>query len=121
MNKIYLKLIAISMTLILSVTVVGMSSYAWLVLSGNPTVTGIQIAIGGGNTILVAPDMTTVVDGATYHYPGPFSDTMNFSRYDSYAYLNDLAGLTPVSTADGVNWFLPEYYDFFRVLPSADL
>lgn len=113
MNKIYLKLIAISLTLILSVTVVGMSSYAWLVLSGNPTVTGIQIAIGGGNTILVAPDMTTEVDGVIYHYPGPFSDNMNFSTQKGYAYLNELAGLTPVSTADGVNWFLPEYYDFF--------
>ena len=110
MKKIYFKLIAITLTLVLSVTVVVMSSYAWFVLSGNPVATGIQISIGGGNTILVAPDVTQVVDGQTYHYPGRFSDTMNFSQHDSYDYLKELGGLTPVSTADGINWFLPEYY-----------
>ena len=110
MNKIYFKLIAITLTLVLSVSVVVMSSYAWFVLSGNPVATGIQISIGGGNTILVAPDMTQVVDGKTYHYPGRFSDTMNFGQQESYNYLKELGGLTPVSTADGVNWFLPEYY-----------
>ena len=80
MNKIYLKLIAISLTLVLSVSVVAMSSYAWLVLSSSPAVSGIQVTIGGGNTILVAPDITEVVDGQVYHYPGTFSDTMNFSK-----------------------------------------
>lgn len=112
MRKIYLKLIAISLTLVLSVSVMAMSSYAWLVLSGSPAVSGIQVVIGGGNTILVAPDVTKEVDGTIYHYPGPFTDNMNFSRYTTYAYLKDLAGLTPVSTADGVNWFIPEYYDY---------
>ena len=112
MKKIYFKLIAITLTLVLSVSVVVMSSYAWFVLSGNPVATGIQISIGGGNTILVAPDVTQVVDGQTYHYPGPFSDTMNFSNYESYDYLAQLGGLTPVSTADGINWFLPEYYQY---------
>lgn len=110
MNKIYIKLIAITITLVLSVSVVVMSSYAWFVLSGNPVATGIQVSIGGGNTILVAPDITQVVDGTAYHYPGSFSDTMNFSQHDSYDYLKTLGGLTPVSTADGVNWFLPAYY-----------
>lgn len=112
MRKIYLKLIAISLTLILSVSVMAMSSYAWLVLSGNPAVSGIQVVIGGGNTILIAPDVTKEVDGTIYHYPGPFTDNMNFSRYTTYAYLKNLAGLNPVSTADGVNWFIPQYYDF---------
>ena len=112
MRKVYLKLIAISLTLFLSVSVVAMSSYAWLVLSGNPAVSGIQVVIGGGNTILIAPDVTEEVDGVTYHYPGTFTDTMNFSRYTSYSYLNDVAGLTPVSTSDGITWFIPQYYDY---------
>ena len=73
--------------------------------------TGIQVTIGGGNTILVAPDITEVVDGIAYHYPGKFSDKMNFSRHESYDYLKELGGLNPVSTADGVNWFLPTYYN----------
>ena len=60
MKKIYLKLIAISLTLILSVSVVAMSSYAWLVLSGNPAVSGIQVVIGGGNTILIAPELESL-------------------------------------------------------------
>lgn len=111
MKKIYLKLLAMSLALILSITMVVMSSYAWFVLSDSPTVSGIQVAIGGGNTILLAPDVTKVVDGKTLHYPGWFSDTLNFSQHDAYDYLHKLGGLTPVSTADGINWYLPTYYD----------
>lgn len=112
MRKISIKLIAITLTLILSLSVMVMSTYAWFVLSKNPVVTGTQVAIGGGNTILIAPDITQVIDGKTYHYPGAFSDTMHFEQQESYSFLKDLGGLTPVSTADGVNWFLPDYYDF---------
>jgi hypothetical protein len=112
MGKIYAKLIAITFTLVLSVSVVVMSSYAWLVLSGNPVATGIQVTIGGGNTILIAPNVPKEVDGVVYHMPGPFSDTMNFNSFTYYDYLDTLGGLSPVSTADGVHWFLPEYYDF---------
>ncbi len=110
MKKIHTKLIAITLTLALALSVMVMATYAWFVLSGDPAVSGIQVAIAGGNTILVAADMTKVVDGVTYHYPGTFSDTMHFNQQPSYLYLNTLGGLTPVSTADGVNWFLPTYY-----------
>ena len=112
MNKMYFKLIAITLTLILSASVVVVSSYAWFVLSGNPVATGIQVTIGGGNTILVAPDVTQEVEGVVYHYPGHFSDTMNFSQHPSYAYLREVGGLSPVSTANGVDWFLPTYYTY---------
>lgn len=111
MGKIYAKLLIISLALLLSVSVVVMSTYAWLVMSSSPVVSGIQVTIGGGNTILVAPDLQQEVDGNTYHYPGGFSDKLNFSQHESYAYLQDVAGLSPVSTADGVHWFLPSYYD----------
>lgn len=111
MKKIYLKLIAMSLALILSVTMVVMTSYAWLVLSGNPVATGIQVAVAGGNTILTAPDVSfTAGDGAVYHYPGKFSDKLNFGQQDGYSYLKNLGNLTPVSTANGVDWFLPTYY-----------
>lgn len=112
MNKMYFKLIAITLTLILSASVVVMSSYAWFVLSANPIATGIQVTIGGGNTILVAPDITKEVDGKIFHHPGRFLDTMNFAQYDSYDYLQQLGGLSPVSTANGVDWFLPTYYGY---------
>ena len=110
MKKIYTKLIVIALALILTISVIAVSSYAWFVLSSNPAVEGMDIAIGGGNTILIAADMTETVDGKTVHYPGRFSDTLNFGQHPSYAYLYELGGLTPVSTADGVHWFLPTYY-----------
>ena len=111
MRKLYVKLIVIALELALAVSVVGLSSYAWLVLSSSPALEGIQISIGGGNTILVAADLTQEVDGTVYHYPGRFSDTLNFTQHKSYEYLKDLGELSPVSTADGLNWFLPTYYD----------
>ena len=100
-----------SLALILSVSVVLMSSYAWLVLSGNPAVTGIQVAIGGGNTILTAPNVQYQTKDGIYNIPGYFSDKLNFGQQDSYAYLQDLGNLNPVSTSNGVDWFLPAYYD----------
>lgn len=112
MNKIYMKLIAISLTLVLAVSMVVLTSYAWFVLSGNPEVTGIQVSIGGSNTILIAPDMVLEADGQVYHYPGRFSDKLQFAHHESYAYLKTLGGLTPVSTADGIHWYLPAYYDY---------
>jgi len=111
MNKILLKLIAASLTLVIAVVMVTTMTYAWTTLSSTPVAEGIQITIGGGNTILIAPDQSQTVDGKTYHYPGHFSEQLNFSHYEEYDYLNDLAALRPVSTADGVNWFLPEFFD----------
>ena len=111
MRKIYTKLIAVIFELALAISVVVMSSYAWMVLSGNPAAEGIQITIGGGNTILVAADLTKEVGGVVYHYPDTFRGTLNFGQHESYRFLNDLGNLTPVSTADGLNWFLPAYYD----------
>lgn len=106
MNKIIIRLVAVGMSLALSVTLVLMTTYAWLTLSTSPSVSGIQMTIGD-NTILVAADMTDTVNGVTYHYPGEFADTLNFSQHDSYSYLGSLGGLIPVSTADGINWFMP--------------
>ena len=110
MTKVYIKLIAMSLALILSVSVVIMSSYAWLVLSGNPAATGIQVAIGGGNTILMAPDIQFTEGGTTYHIPGKFSDKMNFGQQEEYAYLQEVGNLTPVSTSNGIDWIMPTYY-----------
>ena len=111
MNKTLLKLIAVVMALIISVVMVVTISYAWTTISTAPIAEGIQITIGGGNTIMMAPDISKTVDGTTYHYPGFFDDTLNFSRFEQYDYLNQLSALLPVSTADGLNWFIPEYYD----------
>ena len=112
MNKIYKKLIVMLLALAVSVTLMAMSSYAWLVLSQNPAATGIQVAIGGSNTILIAEDMReTTEDGTVYHYPGLFLDKLSFSQKEGYAYLQEIGSLMPVSTRDGLSWYLPRYYD----------
>ena len=111
MQKIIIKLIISIAALTVSATLVGMFSYAWLTMSGAPEVDGIQINVGGGNTIMVAADISVKNDdGTTTHYPGAFSQSLHLSNYDSYEYLSSLAGLTPVSTVDGVNWVRPTYY-----------
>lgn len=95
----------------LSVTVVVASSYAWMVLSSSPAVAGIQVGIGGGNTVLIAPDIReAAADGSVYHYPGTFNDKMNFNKQGSYEYLQEIGNLNPVSTVNGVDWILPAYY-----------
>ena len=111
MGKITKKLIATLLALTLSVTVVVVSSYAWLIQSTSPEVEGMYVSVGGGNTILLAADLTVEEDGQIYHFPGSFSDRLNFSQYESYSFLQQLGGMTPVSTADGLNWYLPAYYN----------
>lgn len=111
MGKISKKLIAALLAVILSVTVVAVSSYAWLIQSTSPQIEGMYVSVGGGNTILLAADLTVEEEGQIYHFPGGFTNRLNFSQYESYSYLQDLGGLTPVSTADGLNWYLPTYYE----------
>lgn len=113
MNAVAKKLIATIMALILSVVMVVTISYAWMTLSDTPVAEGLQITIGGGNTILVAANRTEVVDGASYNYPGVFGGTLNFGKHSSYDYLDSITSLTPVSTADGIHWFIPETYDIY--------
>lgn len=104
------KLLTAVLLLVTAVVMVVSTSYAWLTISNNPVAQGIQIAVAGSHTILVAPDMTYAQDGRVYHYPGTFAENLNFGQHDQYAYLQDAAGLTPVSTADGMTWYLPTYY-----------
>lgn len=111
MKKVYVKLTAMALVLLLAITVVVSASYAWFVLSDSPEVNGIQVSISGGNTILIAADLTHVGDdGVIYHYPDAFSGSLNFAQHKSYQYLQNVAGLTPISTADGINWFSSTYY-----------
>lgn len=107
MKRSYSKMIASGFLTLVSILLVVSVSYAWFTLSGTPALTGVDINIGGTNTIKVAPDITAEVEGETVHYPGAFSDTLNVKECDSYSYLNNLFGLTPVSTADGLHWYMP--------------
>lgn len=103
-RKAYIKIACTAAMFLCAVVMIVMSSYAWLTASTSPVAESIQVAVGGGSTILLAPDM---VDGNGVHYPGAFSASLDLSDLlDTTAH----SGLTPVSTADGVNWYLPAYY-----------
>lgn len=113
MRKVYIRLFFTCISLLTAVVMIATVSYAWLVLSGSPSVNGISVLIGGGQSILLAPDLTqeVEVDGqkVTVHYPGKFSNTLDFSKYETYNYLNEVSALSPVSSADGHYWLIPQY------------
>jgi hypothetical protein len=112
MKPIIRKLSGAVIALILTIVMVVTASYAWFTFSSAPIVDGIQVSVGGGNTILIAPDVSITKDGKTHHYPGRFDDTLIFSQHDQYDYLKNVVGLTPISTSDGVHWYMAERYDY---------
>ena len=125
MKKIYIKLFFTFISILVSAIMVVSVSFAWLVLSKSPAVNNISVMIGGGKTILLAPDLTTTVIDASgeekiVHYPGKFSDTLNFSEYDSYNKLSKVSGLIPVSSADGRYWMIPAYDENGDLLPAEE-
>ncbi len=110
-RKYILKLACIAAALLLTASVLVATSYAWFTMSTDPVVSGIAVTISGGDTIRFAPDMTvTDEQGNVIHFPGTFSDSLDFSQHKSYDYLKTVGSLSPVSTADGVNWFFPSYH-----------
>lgn len=106
-GKPILKITAAVLLVLAAASLVGAATYAWHILSVAPEAGGMQITIGAAKVIQVAPDMAA--DGS--HAPGTFGDTLDITKDANYDYLNGLAGLTPVSTADGVHWYLPQYGD----------
>lgn len=103
-KRAYIKIACTAAALLCAMAMIVMSSYAWLTASTSPVAEGIQVAVGGGSTILLAPD---VVNDAGKHYPGAFGATL---RLDDLLDADAYSGLMPVSTANGLNWYLPAYY-----------
>ncbi len=103
-KRAYIKIACTAAALLCAMAMIVMSSYAWLTASTSPVAEGIQVAVGGGSTILLAPDL---VNDAGKHYPGAFGATL---RLDDLLNTGAYSGLTPVSTANGLNWYLPAYY-----------
>lgn len=103
-KRAYIKIACTAAALLCAMAMIVMSSYAWLTASTSPVAEGIQVAVGGGSTILLAPDL---VNDAGVHYPGAFGATL---RLDDLLDADAYSGLTPVSTADGLSWYLPVYY-----------
>lgn len=65
-KKAYIKIACTAAALLCAMAMIVMSSYAWLTASTSPVAEGIQVAVGGGSTILLAPD---VVNNEGVHYP----------------------------------------------------
>lgn len=103
-KRAYIKIACTAAALLCAMAMIVMSSYAWLTASTSPVAEGIQVAVGGGSTILLAPDL---VNNERVHYPGAFGATL---RLDDLLNTGAYSGLTPVSTADGLSWYLPVYY-----------
>lgn len=103
-KRAYIKIACTAAALLCAMAMIVMSSYAWLTASTSPVAEGIQVAVGGGSTILLAPDL---VNNEGVHYPGAFGATL---RLDDLLDADAHSGLMPVSTADGLNWYLPVYY-----------
>ena len=105
----HLTKLAAACVLLLTALVLGLvGTYAWFVLSTAPEAGGMQLTIGGSRTIQVAPDLTRIQEGVTVHYPGEFSRTLDLAAGED-SVLNRFGGLRPVSTADGLHWYLPVY------------
>ena len=90
------KLILSGIGLLLSVLLVSASTYAWFAISTNPEVTGITVSIADATGFL------------------PFQFSLNGES--SWTTTLDLSSgmdadnvLRPISTYDGVNWFIPTY------------
>lgn len=117
------KLVVSAGFLVISLSLVVSVSYAWVTMSSAPAVSGIAMSIGGSATIQIAPDISVEQEGKILHYPGKFEETLNLSADSTYAWLGELAGLKPVSTADGLHWFTPDVWvdERLRTLKDYEL
>ena len=95
------KLLTSIALMVMAITLMVTVSYAWLTLSDAPEIAGIKLTIGGDNTILIANDVKYINDdNEVISYPDYFSKNTTLSTPED-------ALLSPVSTSDGVHWFIP--------------
>lgn len=97
-SKLYMAMIA----LVTALVVLIMASYAWYTLSTNPEIKGLNFHVSGDVAIQVSQD------GTDYSYSEDLSRKVA-----------DIAGLVPVSTVDGLNWFECKYDLQGNVLQTA--
>ena len=103
MRKATAKLISITIMMIISLCLMTVSSYAYLVLSNNPAVSGVSVTVGGSDTIKLAQNITKELEtGEIVNIPGYFDNTVSLEIE------GNLKPLQPVSTTDGLTWFIPE-------------
>lgn len=111
MKKIFTKIAASLLVIMLAGVMAVSVSYAWITLSQSPEINGISVGVSGRTTILLAPDTVAEVDGKTVHYPGAFGETLRLAQGAERG-----GELQPVSTADGLHWIIPTYDEQTGVL-----
>ncbi|NCA74675.1 MAG: hypothetical protein EOM93_07550, partial [Gammaproteobacteria bacterium] len=93
MNSYRKKLIASGLFLVLAVVTLVGASVAWFTISTRPEIGGLQVSLYANKALLISDS----IDG---EYGQLLDMDDQLSKY---------VELRPVSTADGVNWFLPTY------------
>ncbi len=98
------KLISAAMTLLLSVVMLTMASFAWFTISTAPEITGMQVSLYTDLDLLVSKtaDGTFTQSVSTAQQEKP---TKNATIDDLQFYLP----LRPVSTVDGLDWYRATY------------
>ncbi len=87
------KLFATAILLMLAIIMLVGASFAWMTISTNPEIKGFQLSLNTNQTLLVGKTQT-----------GEFHQLLDIGEN-----LKNFVELKPVSTIDGVNWFLPTY------------
>ena len=107
------KLFSAVMLMLVSITMIVCTSFAWLTLSDSPALSGIKITIGVDTSIKIAQNINEVVDGIEVNYPSKFVSTATLETPDAL--------LSPVSTADGINWFIPIYDEKGQIIEGESI
>lgn len=99
--KITAKLLSSILLLLISMTMTVCVSFAWVTLSDSPALSGIKVTFGTNPSIKIAENKTEIINGVEVNYPGRFLETAVLDTPEAL--------LAPVSTADGIHWFVPVY------------
>lgn len=86
-------LLAASISLLVALLMLSGASFAWFTLSSHPAISSLQVSVSTNKTLLVGTSAT-----------GEFGQLLNLGSQ-----LSRYVELKPVSTTDGINWFLPTY------------
>ncbi len=98
-----LKLVITAAALLLSFVLLVSASLAWYSISTAPEISGLSVTLFTDIALQVSDDGKN------------FDQSINLSEEFKY-----YAGLKPVSTVDGVNWFIAEYDENGALLPPSE-
>lgn len=102
-NTLVYKIYTIITCIFCIVFVLAIATLSWYTLSVNPEIKGLKANMSGSGLIYV----NTTNDKDTYS----FSKELNIK--------DDIAGLKPISTVDGINWFICKYDLQGNILSSS--